>query len=697
MLLPHALIVTCALSMLQCIPWDKQCDGNEDCKNGDDEQFCYYRDAGQSINPRSHVYLEEGILRVATDFPCKETAFQCTGIELCLSYELRCNGVYDCPGKEDETGCQSCQDFYRCRGSQVCLHPLSVCDEYSRVQCPLGDDELLCDSSTCPENCTCYGLAVYCEHGFPAGGLTQLRFLEARGSSGLTLADVAGNTFLVHLALTSCGLQRLGNSSFPNLRFLDISDNLLTAVSLTYLHVMLSNLQVLILSGNPLASAFIDDVGEVQMIESLQFLDVSGVRMTELDTKLISPFANLRQLNLSQSGVETLSGQGFTQLTRLTTLDLRGCPLTHFSRDVIRGLASLRTLRADNYKLCCPATLPAGFNPSHCQAPSDEVSSCDALLRADAYRVVLAAFAVLALVGNLGSFAYRVIVKRTRGDLGFGVFVTHLSVSDFLMGLYLAIIGLADRVYKGTYLWEDAAWRTSAACNLAGCVFLMSTEISAFLMTAVTLDRFLVLNFPFSKLRFHPRSAHLTSFVAWFTGAVLSLVPLLPAASHWRFYSRNGICIPLPIATQKRLPDPDPGQPYSFSVMIVLNFTLFCLIAVGQLSIYFRVRASACSADDAESKKHVKDLDVARRLFTIAASDFACWFLAGLLGLLASAGSPVPGEVSVAVTMLVLPFNSALNPFLYAFSVVSERRRRDKEKRLRRLLVLAQRRGKIGL
>ena len=636
----------------------------------------------------SSVYLAgDGTLTIEVNIlPCHRWDFQCVGIELCLSYEMRCNDVFDCPGREDEADCDNykCPGFYRCRDSKICLHPVSVCDEKSIAQCPLGDDELLCDTAPCPENCTCYGLAVYCEHGFPAGGLTQLRFLEARGSSGLALADVVSNTLLVHLGLGNCGLELLDNSSFPNVRSLDISQNFLTGLGHRFFHHF-RNLQHLVLTGNPLVSTFLKDMDGEDRFKSVTSIDMSGVSMAELDVTAFARFPNLRILNVSGSGIDRLSSQGPNPLARLVTLDLRGCPLTHFSRDAIRGLASLRTLRADNYKLCCPATLPAGFNPSHCQAPSDEVSSCDALLRADAYRVVLAAFAVLALVGNLGSFAYRVIVKRTRGDLGFGVFVTHLSVSDFLMGLYLAIIGLADRVYKGTYLWEDAAWRTSAACNLAGFLSFVSSEVSALLICTITLDRFLVLRFPFSRLHFHRRSAQVACAVIWFFGFVLSGIPLLPAMSHWQFYNQNGICIPLPI-TKKKFP----GQFYSFNVMIIFNFVLFLLIAVGQLSIYRSVKANSMA--DSQSQAQSKDLAIARRLITVAMSDFVCWFPIGLLGLLASSGSRIPGEVNVAMAIFVLPLNSALNPFLYTFDVLMARRRREEEKRLLQNIIAAQKR-----
>jgi hypothetical protein len=70
------------------------------------------------------------------------------------------------------------------------------------------------------------------------------------------------------------------------------------------------------------------------------------------------------------------------------------------------------------------------------------------------------------------------------------------------------------------------------------------------------------------------------------------------------------------------------------------------------------------------------DVTVARRLITVAVTNFLCWFPIGLCGILAWSGVAIPGEVSVALAMLVLPINAALNPFLYTFNVIAEKRRK---------------------
>ena len=353
-------------------------------------------------------------------------------------------------------------------------------------------------------------------------------------------------------------------------------------------------------------------------------------------------------------------------------IDLRGCPVTYFPGDLFLGLTRLYLIRADNYKLCCPPMLPLGFEQNFCFAPQNEVSSCDDLLRSDAYRFFLWLMSLSSLIGNVGSFIFRLLILKNSMKTGFNVFVTQLNVSDVFMGVFLAMVGVADITYRGKYLWHDVVWMSSVACKVAGFLCLMSSEVSAFIICLITLDRFIVLRFPFSQLRFEPRSAAVAAGLAWVTGISLAAVPLLPVTAHWRFYSQTGICIPLPITRQDF-----PGRDYSFAVIIAFNFILFLFIAVGQGFVYSTIKDNSIATSNTNSKSH--DLTVARRLLTVVVSDFVCWFPIGLLGLLASRGVAVPSEVNVVMVIFVLPLNSALNPFLYTFNIIMERRRKRKE------------------
>ncbi|KAL8615353.1 hypothetical protein ACOMHN_023073 [Nucella lapillus] len=683
----------------QCITEDKFCNGLIDCVSEMDETRCA-KDSDsfliRTIVPSQHPSIVDfdgygsiiisnltSVPRDADHRRCPEGYFQCpASLHYCLPVHVLCNGVRDCPGHEDEAACEgfTCPGHYRCRGSPMCLHASRLCD--GRPQCPQHDDEAVCTFTRCPAPCTCSGLAWHCTATLHLPLSPRVRFLDAHATQ-TSLVSLQNATMLVFLDLSDCELSNLsGAVVLPNLRELRLMNNKLTFIELNSL-ALLSNLREISLSGNPLLMSPNSQPVTDTSLESVHSLDLSLISTPRLHTLSLSSFINVQMLNFSNCRISTIF-RGFRHFRKLGILDLRGNDLQLFPRDIFQNIFSLHTVFTDNFKLCCPQTLPQGFDPTRCHGPDHALSSCENLLSSDVYRFVLALYACCTLLGNLTSFVYRLAGKARAHKHGYNAFVLHLCSSDLCMGIYLAIVGVADHYYRNVYIWKDTAWKSSSACSVAGFLSLLSSEVSAILICLITLDRFLVLRFPFSDVRFTVFSAHVACCLVWGVGLFLALIPLLPVTSHWGFYRQTGICLPLPFTSVDF-----PGHAYSFTIMIVFNFVLFLFIAVGQACIYWSVRAGALAlAAHGGSGIHggrsaaAKDVTMARRLVAVAVSDFLCWFPLGVLGLLASAGRVFPAQVNVAAAIVVLPLNAAINPALYTLNVLLERRQRARQRRL---------------
>ena len=666
-----------ACSNGQCVSYSKRCDLVSDCLDDSDEQSCedYRNQKVHTMETRSPVLINfNGIhsftgREMGSFETCPETHYRCPGeYNDCLPVYTRCNGWYDCMDLEDEQACGNltCPGFYHCFNSSVCAHADHLCDGWPH--CAQGDDEWLCDM-ICPTQCLCQGHVFLCSKPFPVHLFTHLRYLDAQGTD-MTPTDLANNSYIVHLSLSGCSLTSLPPMSLVNLQFLDLSANNLTIVSMTaFIH--LHNLKSLSLARNPIDMVHHDPDPVVQM-SALHALDLSHSKLRVFDSKSLSNLIFLNKLDLSFSEIHTVHPNGFRYTPKLTHLYLSGIPLTTFSPDLFKHLTSLRFLSTQTYKLCCTDLLPHHFDMIACNAPRDEISSCKDLLRSDAYRGFLWLISFLSLLGNVFCLVVRVCVQKNSTFSGFHVFVSNLSIADLLMGVYIVIVGVADSLFRGEYLFYDEMWKHSVACKVAGFLSLLSCEVSALTIWLITLDRFIVLHFPFSGVRFQKSSAAAACLFTWIVGLLLSLVPLLPVTSHWQFYSQTGICIPLPVTRQ----DFD-GKTFSFCVFVVFNFIMFMLIATGQAFIYWSVQKNTLNKD--HSTNVSRDLTIARRLISVAVTDFLCWFPIGLCGLIALWGIPVPGEVNVALAIFVLPLNSALNPFMYTFNMLMEKRRKARE------------------
>ena len=599
---------------------------------------------------------------------CPETHFWCSARHYCLPVFVRCNGIYDCPGHEDEKGCDvyTCPGFYRCRASKVCVHVNHVCDGWPL--CPQHDDELLCGQQ-CPPQCTCHGLAFFCSQVFAAPQFPELRYLDVRGS-GMDVHQLGDNHMLIHLSLVRCEMSVVSNFTFQNLHSLDLSDNLLTEVSGHHFRHM-PQLAVLFLAGNPLTSVFKVATSLFIELRTVNMLDLSRVPMQSVDNSVFITFPQLHTLNLSHSNVKLLQWDSSQMLDALVReLDVRGCGIGEFPQTALRGFNNLQFLYTDNFKLCCPSLLPPGFDLHHCHVTPDDVSSCANLLGSVTHRAAVAVLATLALLGNIVSLSLRVCVGSTWRLSTSGVVLTHLSLADLGTGLYLATLGLADRLLAGQYVLQDDTWRRGAVCQLAGVLALSCRHAATFCITILTLDRGLH-RVPTLTAHLTPVKVKIMCVVVWVSCLILASLPL---TAQWRFFGQQALCVPLPHKQSSSF-----ESPYTYGVMVLLHFVLFILCSLCEILRFISSRVTDAS------------------IMTTGTWPNDCQFV--VLGSLTSGfmytiACLVPTDSHTdrqAATHTALVYfgsvvSCAMNPYLHLYGVRVERSKRIKEERLLKIV-----------
>ena len=652
------------------------CDNTILCVDGSDSHRCpACQKVGRTASdlpmiidfkPNGHISSQPLSLdRGSRDSACPETHFWCPDKDYCLPVYVRCNGVNDCPGHEDEEGCDTytCPGFYRCRASKMCVHVDHVCDNWPL--CPQRDDELLC-SQTCPSQCTCHGLAFFCGSMFAVHQFPHLRYLDVRGS-GMNMHQLGDNRMLLHLGLARCGVRAVSNFTFPNLHSLDLSDNLLKEVHGDHF-IHMPRLTVLFLAGNPLTSVFALYAGSSTQLHQLRMLDLSRVELRAVDPSLFTVFPNLHTLNLSHSGVEFLHwNSSQMSIASLQELDLRGSVIAEFSRDVLRGCVQLQLLLTDNFKLCCPSVLPPAFDLNHCHARQDDVSSCDDLLSSVTYRGAVGVLATLAVLGNMASLTVRVCVRNTWQLSSGGVVLTHLSVADLGTGLYLATLGLADRLLAGHYVWQDDTWRRGAVCQLAGVLVLNCRLAATFFITILSLYRSLHW-IPNLSPHLSPARIKFVCLVVWAISRLLAAVPLI---SGWVFFEQQALCVPLPHIMEDSL-----ESSYAHGLMVLLNLALLTLSCVCEMLSKAFVKNTFHNKDT-----YFNDFNFAQL------GSLASGFLY-TIACLVPTDSHTERQKAVHTALVYFGYviSCATNPYLYLYGVRVEHSKRIKEERLLKIV-----------
>ena len=321
--------------------------------------------------------------------------------------------------------------------------------------------------------------------------------------------------------------------------------------------------------------------------------------------------------------------------------------------------------KVDHFTLCCYAkqSRPHVLCLSQDQ---DGFSSCDELLKNRVLKIAIWVLGVMAFAGNLVVILWRMVAKDSNRVNSF--LLTNLAVADFLMGVYMLIIAYKDNSWQGVYFKHDISWRTSDLCVFAGVVSTLSSEVSVFTLTVVTLDRMICLVFPFRFRRISIKKAVVIMIFVWLLGSVIALAPLFYKSYFYdfkrnvHFFGRSAVCLPLQLSS-----DRPSGWEYSVSIFIVLNGLSFLFILVCYLVMYRTITKTASAV---RSTRMNQDSTIAKRMMFIILTDFFCWYPVIIVSILSLTGSlyDPKKEVYVWIAVFVLPINSSINPLLYTFS-----------------------------
>lgn len=154
--------------------------------------------------------------------------------------------------------------------------------------------------------------------------------------------------------------------------------------------------------------------------------------------------------------------------------------------------------------------------------------------------------------------------------------IKNLAVSDFFMGVYLAIISFQDIRYRESYHEVSSDWVSSWGCTLAGILSMISSEVSILILAFMSVERFLLISDPFGHHRLNTSNVVMSLYAIWLAGASVAILPVILFHSSTKFYGvyNGGTCYPLFILERY-----SSGWELSAFIFFGINLTLLLLIA----------------------------------------------------------------------------------------------------------------------
>ena len=519
-------------------------------------------------------------------------------------------------------------------------------------------------------------------------------------TSNLLLLNL-GNNRLKHLPKTLF-------SQLPNLLTLILARNLWLSFNRT-LFQGLSNLKALHLREIGIkkidARLFLD-------LNNLEVIDLGNNRVTELDKRLFKGLLSLKMLYLHRNQIKALDLYlfcdnvnlrllhlaenkltdipNFNNLRYLNYFNLQDNSLIMIDRNTFVNFSKLTEIVVSQPEICeCYVSAEINCSALNVRSP---YLTCNRLLSDRTLVVIMWVIGLNALCGNMFVLMWR--KKKKDGNKVQTFLLSNLAMSDFLMGIYMLLIGSAD-IYFGEYFPMQAeVWRNGTTCRVAGTISIVSSEASVFFITLISIDRFINIRFPFSHRKLASKSTHAIVAILWLTALTLGLIPSILAGKSYKFYDNSHVCIGLPLAKlhlysntaseelieykelnifyfRIRVQSISLGEVdglfFSSGLFLGLNCICYLVILLCYMEIVRTVLKSSKRVGlSPEVKKQVK---MTAKVAAIVLTDFLCWSPVILLGVLVQAGVlTLPPSVFAWCVTVVLPINSAINPYLYTIS-----------------------------
>lgn len=213
-----------------------------------------------------------------------------------------------------------------------------------------------------------------------------------------------------------------------------------------------------------------------------------------------------------------------------------------------------------------------------------------------------------------------------------------------LIAGFLAVI---DASTLGEFRMYAIPWQMSPGCQAAGFIGVLSSELSVYTLTVITLERnYAITHAMHLNKRLSLRHAAYVMLGGWLFAATMAGLPIVGVSDYRKF----AVCLPFETAGA--------GLVYVVSLMTI-NGLAFLILMICYMKIYCSIRGSqAWNSNDSK---------IAKRMALLVFTDFVCLAPIAFFSLTAAFGLHLATlEEAKVFTVFVLPFNSCCNPFLYA-------------------------------
>ena len=162
---------------------------------------------------------------------------------------------------------------------------------------------------------------------------------------------------------------------------------------------------------------------------------------------------------------------------------------------------------------------------------TDEFSSSFEMIKNQTFRIFIWFSSIITIINNLiiiRKHSQRLFKIKKKSSTRYvnTILLFQLSISDFMMGIVLLIVGIKSRQFSGQYCYHDLEWRSSVTCDIIGFLTVISSQISLSMLLIITILRVYVMFQPFKSNQLPHNFFLFISMLTWVLSITFALIPI---------------------------------------------------------------------------------------------------------------------------------------------------------------------------
>lgn len=391
----------------------------------------------------------------------------------------------------------------------------------------------------------------------------------------------------------------------------------------------------------------------------LEELNLSFNRIKFINRQVFAHKLNIQRLYLGGNPLEPLPTDAFQEIIHLKSLNLTHVDFDHIKNGTFSYLTQLEFIYFAKFHYCHYAT-----HVRVCRPITDGLSSVEELLAFPILKYAVWIVASVCSLGNVFVFIWRSVSSHE--DRTLSLFVRNLSIADLMMGIYLGAIGWQDWQFQHNFGRFAIEWMSSWQCTAIGFLAILSSELSVFILTIITIERYRsIMSIKRFEEAAQKRRARLYVALAWLFSFLIAFYPLLEwLLQNSDYYATNGLCLPLHIDQPF-----SHGWQYSAFIYLGINFVAVMIIIALYTHMYTIIIDGRQMARPVLFKAEKReDAILAIRFFLLVVTDCLCWIPIVVIKIMALANVSISSSIYGWLVVFIIPINSALNPILYTLA-----------------------------